>query len=155
MEGIKSWAVCAVVSALVCAVVELLSPQGGSERSIKFLTSVFVLLAFVSPFADIKLSAADYTGGINSFIEAHELEEAVEKQAKQALSSQIVSSLGAYLESLDFAFADIDVSVVIDSEKNISIQSITVNTSITDISKLEKAIAYSEENFGVIPQFEE
>lgn len=155
MEVLKSWAVCAVVSALVCAVVDLLSPQGGSERSMKFITSVFVLLAFVSPLKDIEFSANGYTSGIDSFIEAHELEETVEKQAKEALSSQIISSFGAYLESINFTFEDIDPKVTVDSEKNIFIQSITVVTGNTDIVKTEKAIAYSKENFGVVPQFEE
>lgn len=155
MEDLKSWAVCAVASAAVAAVVDLLAPQGGSEKPMKFITSVFVLLAFISPFADFEPLEIGYSQGIDDFIEAYELEQAVEQQAKDALSSQIVSSLGAYIESLGVSYSEIDVKVDIDSDKNISIDRITVLLVQADSYAEQKISEYAKENYGVEPRFEE
>ena len=155
MENLKSWAVCVVVSSAVAAVVELLVPEGGSEKPVKFITSVFVLFAFVSPFADFEPLSAEYTQGVEDFMEAHELQEQIEEQAKTSLEGQIKSLLSAYVERVGAVCEAVEAEVVINSDKEIYLDSITVYISDGNEETMRKIAEYSLENFGMAPEIRE
>lgn len=152
MENLKSWAVCVVVSSAVAAVVELLVPEGNGEKPVKFITSVFVLFAFVSPFADFEPLSIEYTQGVDEFVEANELQEQIESQAKDSLEAQIRSMLTAYIESIGAACESVEANVVINPDKDIYLDSITVCISGGDEETKRKITDYSRENFDVIPE---
>lgn len=155
MENLKSWAVCVVVSSAVAAVVELLAPEGGGEKPVKFITSVFVLFAFVSPFADFEPLSLDYTQGVGEFVEANELKKQIESQAKDSLEAQINSMLSAYIESIGAVCEEIEAEVVISTDNDIYLDSITIY--LLDVSEEEKRkiAEYSQESFGVVPEIKE
>ena len=155
MENLKSWAVCVVVSSAVAAVVELLAPGGGGEKPVKFITSVFVLFAFVSPFADFEPLSFEYTQGVEDFIEANELQEQIESQAKDRLESQIRSMLSAYIESIGAVCGSVEAVVSINSDKEIYLDSITVYISNGNEETRRKITEYSRENFGIVPEIKE
>ncbi|MBQ2812444.1 MAG: stage III sporulation protein AF [Clostridia bacterium] len=155
MDNLKSWAVCAVVSSAVAAVVELLVPEGGGEKPVKFITSVFVLLAFVSPFADFEALSVEYTRGVDEFVEEYELQKQVEEQAKQSLESQIESMLSAYTESLGAVCRGVDADVVINYDKEIYLEAVTVYISGGDEEIKHKLTEYSIETFGILPTVKE
>lgn len=155
MENLKSWAVCVVVSSAVAAVVELLAPGGGGEKPVKFITSVFVLFAFVSPFADFEPLSFEYTQGVEDFIEANELQEQIESQAKDSLESQIRSMLSAYIESIGAVCGSVEAVVSINSDKEIYLDSITVYISNGNEETRRKITEYSRENFGIVPEIKE
>ncbi|MBR4049578.1 MAG: stage III sporulation protein AF [Clostridia bacterium] len=152
MENLKSWAVCVVVSSAVAAVIELLAPEGGGEKPVKFITSVFVLFAFVSPFADFEPLPFEYTQGVEDFVEANELQEQIESQAKDSLEAQIKSMLSAYIESIGAVCESVEADVVINSDKDIYLDSITVFISDGDEEAKRKITDYSRENFGIVPE---
>ena len=152
MENLKSWAVCVVVSSVVAAVVELLAPEGGGEKSVKFITAVFVLLAFVSPFADFEPLSFEYIQGVEEFVEANELEKQIEAQAKESLETQVISILSAYVESIGAVCESVEAAVVINSDKEIYLDSVTVCISGGNDEARKKITEYSRDNFGVSPE---
>ena len=155
MENLKSWAVCVVVSSAVAAVVELLVPEGGGEKPVKFITSVFVLLAFVSPFADFEGLSFEYTQGVDEFVGEYELERRIEEQARESLETQIVSMLCAYVESTGVRCGGVEADVSVGTDKDISLNSITVYLYGGDREIRQKITDYSRENFGVTPEIKE
>ena len=155
MENLKSWAVCVIVSSAVAAAIELLVPEGGGEKPVKFITSVFVLFAFVSPFAAFEPLSFEYTQGVEDFIEANELQEQIEAQAKDSLEAQIKSMLSAYIESIGVVCESVEADVVINSDKDIYLDSITVFISDADDEAKRKITDYSRENFGIVPEIKE
>ncbi len=155
MENLKSWATCVVVSSAVAAIVELLAPESGGEKVVKFITSVFVLLAFVSPFADFEPLSLDYTQGVNEFIETNELKKQIESQAKDSLEAQVKSMLSAYIENIGAVCESVEVVVVINSDKEIYLDSITVCISKGNTETLRKITEYTRENFGIVPEVKE
>ena len=152
MENLKSWAVCVVVSSAVAAVVELFVPEGGGEKPVKFITSVFVLFAFVSPFADFEPLPVEYSQGVEEFIESNELQNQIELQAKESLEAQIKSMLSAYTESLGIVCESVEAEVVINSDKEIRLASISVFLRGGDKETKRKITEYSIKNFGVTPE---
>ena len=152
MENLKSWAVCVVASSAVAAVIELLSPEGGGEKPLKFITSVFVLFAFVSPFAEFEPLSVDFTRGVDELIEANELQKQIEAQAKDSLEAQIKSLLSAYIESIGAVCESVEAAVVINSDNEIYLDSITVIISDGNDEARQKITEYSEDNFGVVPE---
>lgn len=152
MENLKSWAVCVVVSSAVAAVVELLVPEGGGEKPVKFITSVFVLFAFISPFADFEPLSVEYSYGIDELVESNELENQIELQAKESLEAQIKSMLTVYTESLGVACESVEAEVVINSEKEIHLASIRVCLHGGNEEIKLKITEYSNKNFGVTPE---
>lgn len=152
MENLKSWAVCVVVSSAVAAVVELLVPDGNGEKPVKFITSVFVLFAFISPFADFEPLSIEYTQGVEEFIEANELQEQIESQAKDSLETQMKSMLSAYIESIGAVCESIEADVVINSDKDIYLDSISICVTNGDEETKRKITDYSRENFGIVPE---
>lgn len=154
MENLKSWAICVVASSAVAAVVELLAPDGGGEKPVKFITSVFVLLAFISPFADFEPLSFEYTQGVEDFVETHELQKQVEEQAKHSLEEHIKSMLSSYVESIGAVCESIEADVLINYDKDIYLDSITVYISGGDAETIQKISEYSQENFGIAPNIE-
>ena len=155
MENLKSWAVCVVVSSVVAAVVELLVPEGGGGKPVKFITSVFVLFAFVSPFAEFQPLSFEYVQGMDEFINEYELGKRVEEQAKESLEAQVVSMLKAYAQSIGIVCKGIEADVVINADKDIFLGGITVQLDTVDKTAIQKIIDYSQENFNIIPEFKE
>lgn len=51
MSFIKTWVITVVVSSIVGVVVHVVSPAGSIEKSVKTAVSLFILCAFLSPFA--------------------------------------------------------------------------------------------------------
>lgn len=148
MENIKEWAMSVVFSVAVAAVIGLLSPKGGGEKAIKFLTCIFLLIMFLSPFAHFEFNAAEYTKGIDSFLQEHELKDQVESQVKETLASQIISSVSAYLNSINVEYTKISVDMDIDENKNITIKGIVLHL-ISKNSQNEKLISdYVRDNYG-------
>lgn len=155
MENLKSWAVSVVASSAVAAVIELLVPEGGGEKPVKFITSVFVLFAFVSPFAAFEPLSFEYTQGVEDFIEANELQEQIEAQAKDSLETQIKAMLSAYVESIAVVCEGVEADVAINSEKDIYLDSITVLVSDCNEEAKQKITEYAQENFGIVPEIRE
>ncbi len=149
MDSVKSWAVSAVFAMAVSAAVSLLSLNSEAEKSMKFITSVFVVLMFLSPVSQLEFDALIDTQGIDEFIEAGELERAVEEQALDALVSQITSSIKAFCEKIEIEGAEIRVSMDIDSDKNISIKSIEISADGLDENKRIQLDEFVKENFGI------
>lgn len=136
----------------IAAVVGLISPEGNSQRAVKFIISVFTVVMFVSPLKNIDFSVPEYTDGIDSFIDSHELENEVESQVADSLRSQIESSLSAYLEGQGITDYKTQVDINIDEDKNISIELIEISVGSAYAEYSYALREYVLNNFNVEPR---
>ncbi len=154
-EEIKSWAFSVVIAVAVAAVVGLIGENSTENKSIKFLTALFVLLAFLSPFAGGVIELGKYTDGINEQINSYKKNADIEQRAAQALCSQVEALIKTELNSLNEKASDICVSVNIDEENNISIESIVIYLNVSSEESLNKINEFIIKNFGVAPEVKE
>ncbi len=126
MEYLKNWAVYVAVVCAVCAVTGVLTPQGGIQRSVKFVVSVFTVIAFVLPLKSIEFSVPEYTSGIDGYIESYELADEVQEQVKNSLKTQIEGEIAAFLNTNGIENYKIQTVVNIDALNNISIDRIKI-----------------------------
>lgn len=151
MEMLKSWAVNIAAACLVCAVIDFFSPDGGIQRSVKFIISVFMVLMFVSPLKDIDFSVPEYTEGVEGFVSEYEYENQLEQQVADSLSAQIKGEIAAYLKEKAMDEHEIEVGINIDSKKNISIERVKIGLALKDMDKAQEIEAFIQHKFEFKP----
>lgn len=153
VDVIKGWAASVAVAAAVSAIIGFLTPQGGIQRSVKFLTGVFTVLMFVLPLKNVDSSLSEYTYSIEESILKYELEETVEKQVADSLAEQIKGEISAFLNKNHVIGYEIETEINIDNQKNISIESIVINIPDIYSEKTGEIYAFVKEKFNFEPQF--
>ncbi len=138
MDFLKQWMISLVFCAIIGAVVNILTPNGGTERVMKVVVATFLICAFLSPFIT--------EHGIDIDAELPEFSE-----NKSNLSDSIISSMLAHaeretvleteslLEDLDVEYISVEASADINSENQIYIKDITV-TAYEKFSYRERQI---------------
>lgn len=151
MEALLSWAGSLVTAMIVTMVVSFIAPDDESQKPIKLIIALFVLVSFFMPFSSAELPSLDEVKGFDEYVENSALEDSVENYAADLLSAQIVSSITAYLKNIGINSSDISVNIDIDDEKNISVKSITVKLNGSDLKKVSGLNEFCSENYGVKP----
>lgn len=151
LEALLSWAGSLVTAMIVAMVVSFIAPDDDSQKPIKLIIALFVLVSFFMPFTSVELPGLDEVKGFDEYVENSALEDSVENYAADLLSAQIVSSITAYLKNIGINSSDISVNIDIDDEKNISVKSITVKLNGSDLQKVSGLNGFCSENYGVKP----
>ncbi len=126
MEEIKQWIICIVICSLVTAIVSVLSPQGGTERALKTVVSVFMICAFLSPFLNGMVVDADFD--FPDFEEnKSELSSEILKAMLTETETQSETEIKKLLESLSVEFKEIKVYADINKDNEIFIRFISLS----------------------------
>lgn len=126
MEEIKQWIICIVICSLVTAIVSVLSPQGGTERALKTVVSVFMICAFLSPFLNGMVVDADFD--FPDFEEnKSELSSEILKAMLTETETQSETEIKKLLESLSVEFKEIKVYADINKDNEIFIRYISLS----------------------------
>ena len=150
MESIKSWAVCVVFSVAAASVINLIAPDSGGEKAVKFVTAVFVLVSFFSVFTSLDVDVTEYTDSISEALGEHELNKQAKEQTKGILTEHIRASIASKLTAMGYENYEIEIEIYIDSDENISLESIDV--AIENLFERDVCVIteYIVENFGDI-----
>lgn len=138
MELLKQWMISLIFCAIVGAIVNVLSPKGGTERVMKVVVATFLICAFLSPFI---------TGaGIETDFELPEfsqnksdLSESISTSMLSQAENQTVLETEALLESLEVEYISVEASADINEENQIYIKNIAV-TAFEKFSYRERQI---------------
>ncbi len=138
MDLLKQWMISLVVCAIIGAVVNILSPKGGTERVMKVVVATFLICAFLSPF--ITGNVSDYNAQLPEFSDnKSDLSDTISSSMLSNAEKQTVLETESLLESLDVEFISVEASADINSENQIYIKSITV-TAYEEFSYRERQI---------------
>ena len=152
METIKQWALSLLATCIVTAVVGFLVPSGKFEKTLKILTSLFLIFGFCIPLTklDINTQAFDETNGIKTRIDEKLLEEEIEKEVVQVLENEIKNQITLYLSQRNISFTEIIPEIKIDADQNIEIISIIIKLNdMADINIIENFVY---QRFGIVPE---
>ncbi len=152
MEIVKEWALSLTVTCIVTAVLSYVTPSGKFEKSVKVFISLFLLIAFFAPIAELDTDSIvlKENEGIEKWISESALETKVKNEVIQVLEQEIKAKISAFLNQRNISFTEIIPDISIDGNDNISIMTIHIVVS-KDVDRdiIEDFVLRS---FGIIPQ---
>lgn len=155
MEILKSWALSVTAASVIAAVITFVSPSGSMEKSVKTVTSLFMLLCFIVPLVntDVHKSADFDLDGISEWIDDGKLRKEVENQAISVLENEIITKIKAYSEEKGIYNSEVQVLINVSDEYDIVIERISIkvkgNVDTSDIVK------FVEDEFSITPEITE
>lgn len=128
MDLLKQWMISLVFCAIIGAVVNILTPKGGTERVMKVVVATFLVCAFLSPF--ITGDVTDIDAELPEFSEnKSDLSGAISSSMLVHAEEQTVLETEKLLESLEVEYISVEASADINNENQIYIKNITVTAN--------------------------
>lgn len=125
MEVLKQWMISLIICAIIGAVVNILTPKGGTERVMKVVVATFLICAFLSPFISGEGIEADFE--LPEFSQnKSDLSESISASMLAQAESQTVEETKALLRSLNVDYISVEAVADINEENQIYMKSITV-----------------------------
>lgn len=152
MDILKSWALSVTAASVIAAVITFVSPSGNIEKSVKTVTSLFMLLCFIVPLvnADVYKSDDIYLEGISEWIDDGKLKKEVENEAISVLENEITAKIKAYTEEKGIYNSEIQVLVNVSDEYDIAIEKISIE--LKDNVDTYDIIKFVEDEFLITPE---
>ncbi len=152
MDILKSWALSVTAASVIAAVITFVSPSGNIEKSVKTVTSLFMLLCFIVPLvnADVYKSDDIYLEGISEWIDDGKLKKEVENEAISVLENEITAKIKAYTEEKGIYNSEIQVLVNVSDEYDIAIEKISIE--LKDNVDTYDIIKFVEDEFSITPE---
>lgn len=124
MTEIRQWAYGITVSAIVGAIVLSITPGGSTEKLVRAAVSLFLMCAILSPF----LSGADprkLLDGVD--LPDSEIQSAENSEAQNYLEERMKEKISDILDECGIKNADIRISINIENENEMSIESVEIS----------------------------
>ena len=151
MNEIKQWSLGITISAIVGAIILFISPEGSTEKLVRAAVSLFLMCAILSPF----LSGADPIELING-IELPEIQsnESANGEASDYIENQIKEKISDILEECGIKNADIRISINIENENEMKIESVQIYAEKTYENNFENAEKNLNNQLGIKTKIE-
>lgn len=124
MTEIRQWAYGITVSAIVGAIVLSITPGGSTEKLVRAAVSLFLMCAILSPF----LSGTDpmkLLDGVD--LPDSEIQSAENSEAQNYLEERMKEKISDILDECGIKNADIRISINIENENEMSIESVKIS----------------------------
>lgn len=124
MTEIRQWAYGITVSAIVGAIVLSITPGGSTEKLVRAAVSLFLMCAILSPF----LLGADpmkLLDGVD--LPDSEIQSAENSEAQNYLEERMKEKISDILDECGIKNADIRISINIENENEMSIESVEIS----------------------------
>ena len=124
MTEIRQWAYGITVSAIVGAIVLSITPGGSTEKLVRAAVSLFLMCAILSTF----LSGADpmkLLDGVD--LSDSEIQSAENSEAQNYLEERMKEKISDILDECGIKNADIRISINIENENEMSIESVEIS----------------------------
>ncbi len=125
MESLKQWMICIIFCSIIGAVLNILSPKGGTERVMKVVIATFMICAFLSPFISGNSMDSEFVLPEFSYNQSGLSEEIVDTMLSQA-EKHTVDETERLLQSLEVEYVSVEAEADINRENQIYIKSITI-----------------------------
>lgn len=148
MEAIREYLIGVTAAALVCALVTRLQGKGTVGAVIRLMAGLFMALAVVSPWLDIRLDGlVDFTSDLQ--LEADALAAQGENSAREAMAEVITGQTRTYiLDKAASLGASLTVEVALTAQELPVPRAVTLRGSISPYAKQELS-AYIAVNLGI------
>lgn len=153
MSSITTTAVTLCACCVLCSVIGMIAPNGGSKKIFSLILGVFLLCSVIMP---IKNAVTEFRSNIESYEQYDNLEyfantELEEKVIKQT-GDNLVISLNELYRQNSLSPKNITASVSKDENNNIIIDEICIYISNEDLVNTQKYKSITEENAKITPK---
>lgn len=133
MSAISSWAASVCTVAIICALFDMLVPQGNTTKMLNFILGTFLVVAIVIPFVDIIQSGAFNTDDINFDDSNYTLVEQNEDLTLEVGKKTVEKIIAKVLQEKNIEYRKIVINM--DSSTNSSIDIIRAEIYINNTSR--------------------
>lgn len=146
MDAIRLWVTGLTSAAIIGAIVLVLLPGGGAEKTVKTMVSVFLILSIVLPFA----KNADWKLGTDFSVEesAAETENSIARQMSEQMKTKLTLSIENILKKEGIQVYSVGIDIKTDGDE-ISVEKITVRIKKESSQSLGEAKQILETQLGV------
>lgn len=136
MQEIRESAICLCVGCLICSIISIIAPKGGTEKLIKLAVGAFLLLSVINSVSDIKPDLNLISLSSDSAVT--ENVEAVNDFAQNIIKKQLSGHIEAVLEQMNIPYEKIEIQMDISDDASISIEQTTVAVDQTAFLRREQ-----------------
>ena len=146
MDAIRLWVTGLTSAAIIGAIVLVLLPGGGAEKTVKTMVSVFLILSIVLPFA----KNADWKLATDFSVEesAAETENSIARQMSEQMKTKLTLSIENILKKEGIQVYSVGIDIKTDGDE-ISVEKITVRIKKESSQSLGEAKQILETQLGV------
>lgn len=136
MQEIRESAICLCVGCLICSIISIIAPKGGTEKLIKLAVGAFLLLSVINSVSDIKPDLNLISLSSDSAVT--ENVEAVNDFAQDIIKKQLSGHIESVLEQMNIPYEKIEIQMDISDDASISIGQTTVAVDRTAFLRREQ-----------------
>lgn len=152
MNVISSTAITICVCCIVCSVVNLLKPNGNTQKIFNLILGAFLLCSIL---LTVNTSAGDIGKTISNIARFEDLntsgEDTYNEQVVKQTADNLVLTLNVLLENQNIFVKDIEIILNTDQEQGISIKEINIFIKEAQLVQKNEIINITEENFKITP----
>ncbi len=124
-EQITAWAAGLCLCALICAILEIMTPNGSTEKVVRFVLGLFVICAVAAPLVNISLNFEDWAVAA-PYKENSQLQAEIQNQSLRLINEALEKQIQTVTARFDTVPIKTEIDTDIDAENRISIVSVTL-----------------------------
>lgn len=146
MTAISSWAIVICIAAVICGVLELLTPSSRMNGILRFVFGGFMLCAVIVPLSELDLdfSAVPPIEDISSSVV-----EATNEQSVEYVKKSIAELVKNKLAEISVEAEEISIDMDIDEDNCINMIKVRLKISTKNLELLEKARSKLTDELGL------
>lgn len=125
MEQITTWAAGLCLCALVCVILEIMTPDGNTEKIVRFVLGLFMICAVAAPLVDISLNFEDWAVAA-PYEENSQLEIEIQNQSLRLVNEALEEQIETVTARFNTVPIKTEIHTDIDGNNRISIVSVTI-----------------------------
>lgn len=146
MDELRLWITGLTTAAIIGAIVLVLAPGGGAEKTVKTMVSVFLVSSIVLPFA----KNADWTTDADFSLEESvaETENLITNEISEQMKARIAASVENILKKEGIQVHSVSIDIKTDGDE-LSVEKITIALKKESSQKVNETAQILEAQLGV------
>lgn len=150
MDKVTAWAAGICLCTIVCAVLDMITPNGGTEKTVRFVLGLFMVCAVAVPLADISFDWNEISATTEQYEANTSLKEDIQNQGIEIIEQELEQMIINTIEPFEVVPQKTEINMDIDNDNRISIVSVTVVLSGKDAEKAIQIKNTIESELGIV-----
>lgn len=151
MSVISSWAASVCTVAIICALFDMLVPEGNTTKMLNFVLGTFLVVAIIIPFVDIVKSGSFKVDDIRFDDSNYTLTQQNEDLTLEVGKSTIENIIAKVLQEKNIAYKKIVINMDSSTNKSIDIIRAEIYINSTNRNRLVEIQSIVKEQTGITP----
>lgn len=147
MDAFREWALCLIISAVAGGVVCAVSPRGATDKTVRTVIGIFIVVTVCTPLARLAKADFEYTfaASYNGEDSGEKLNELILENCKTAVEN----ALKPVAEKYSISIVRVELNVFVDDNNRINIHNIHLEVSEEDSGNISLFQMEAEKISGV------